>query len=252
MTDRICVLPDAEAVGLQAALLFARHSGSAIASRGRFTTALSGGSTPLRFFEILSTLKSKDIRWDKTAIFWVDERCVPQDDPDSNYRGFHDALLSRTDIPAAVIHRIRGEVPPEAGAMEYEEELRIFFDESGLPSFDLLILGVGEDGHTASLFPDASSLTERKRWALPVYAEKLRSWRITLTLPVLNNAAHILFLVTGRKKADILREILGSRENRGKYPAGLVRPLHGEVTWLIDSEAASFLKNDIGNHPCTE
>jgi 6-phosphogluconolactonase len=196
----------------------------------------------LQFFGLLGTTYRKDIRWDRTDIFWVDERCVPPGHADSNYKGLQDALFSVLAIPAANIHRMKGEMLPEEGAREYEKELRKCFGEQGLPAFDLIILGVSEDGHTASLFPDAPSLEERERLAVPVYVEKLKSWRITLTLPVLNNASQILFLVTGRKKAEILKELLGSKGKSRKYPAGLIHPVHGGVAWLIDREASSLLQ----------
>ncbi len=242
MTDQLCVLHDSEAVSIRAASLVIGRSKIAQDSKGRFTLAVSGGSTPLRLFELLGTSFRKDIDWERVEIFWADERCVPPDHKDSNYKGAHDSLLSRVDIPPENVHRIKGEMPPEEGAGEYGEELLRCFGNSGLPAFDLVILGVGQDGHTASLFPDAASLSEEKRFAIPVYVEKLQSWRITLTLPVLNNAAAILFLVTGRKKAGILREIFENREKNPEYPVSLIQPVHGEAIWLVDREASSQLK----------
>ena len=242
MTAPLCSLPDAEAVSIRAALIVTGLSKIAQDSKGRFTIAVSGGSTPLRLFELLGTSFRKDIEWGRTEIFWADERCVPPDDKDSNYKGAQDALLARVDIPPENVHRIRGEIPPEEGAREYEEELLRCFGSAGLPAFDLVILGVGEDGHTASLFPDAPSLSEEKRFAIPVYAGKMKCWRITLTLPVLNNAATILFLVTGQKKAGILREIYEDREKGPTYPASLIEPVNGEAIWLVDREASSQLK----------
>jgi 6-phosphogluconolactonase len=132
-------------------------------------------------------------------------------------------------------------MPPEEGAREYEEELKRYFANSGPSAFDLVILGLGEDGHTASLFPESTALSEKERFAVPVYVEKLRSWRITLTLPVLNNSSSILFLVTGLKKSGILKEVLGDSGNSQKYPGGLISPVAGNVTWLIDREASSEL-----------
>lgn len=242
MTVDIFFLPDSETVGLRAASIFMDLAKIAVAARGRFSVALSGGRTPLKLFGQLGVAYARDIRWDRTDIFWVDERCVPPYHEDSNYKGANDALLSPLDIPPENIHRIRGEMPPEEGAREYEKELRRCFGEQGLPAFDLVILGVGEDGHTASLFPDAVSLAERERLAIPVYVEKLKSWRITLTLPVLNNASDILFLVTGLKKSRIMQELLGSGANSRKYPAGLIRPVHANVTWLVDEEASFLLQ----------
>jgi 6-phosphogluconolactonase len=241
VTPDIFFLPDSEAVGLRAASIFAGLAKSSLAARGRFSAALSGGTTPLKMFGQLAAGFGRDIRWDLTDIFWADERCVPPFREDSNYRGAHVALLSRLDIPPANIHRIRGEMPPEEGATEYEKELRRFFGDQGLPVFDLIILGVGEDGHTASLFPDELSLAESRRLAIPVYVGSLKSWRITLTMPVLNNATEILFLATGPKKSRILRELLGGGNSRN-YPAGLIQPVHGNVTWLVDEEAAFLLQ----------
>jgi 6-phosphogluconolactonase len=242
VTAPLCSFSDAEAVSIRAASIVTGLSKIAQDSKGRFTIAVSGGSTPLRFFELLGTSLRNDIEWARTEIFWADERCVPPEHKDSNYKSAQEALLSRVDIPPENVHRIRGEMPPEEGAREYEEELLRCFGSAGLPEFDLIILGVGEDGHTASLFPDAPSLSEEKRFAVPVYAGKMQNWRITLTLPVLNNAATILFLVTGQKKADILREIYEDRKKGTKYPASLIKPVHGEAIWLVDREASSQLK----------
>ena len=241
MTDEVCLLNDPEAVGLRAASIFRDRSKIAVAAKGRFSVAVSGGSTPLRLYEILGSTFRKDIPWDRTEIFWADERCVPPGHEDSNYKGVHDALLSRIDIPAANIHRIKGEMSPEEGAREYDEKLKRYFANSGSFAFDLVILGVGEDGHTASLFPESKALAEKERFAVTVYVEKLRSWRITLTIPVLNSSSSILFLVTGLKKAGILKEILGGSGNSQKYPADLISPVAGGATWLIDREASSEL-----------
>lgn len=225
----------------RAASIFMDEAAIAAASKGTFTVAVSGGTTPLRFFELLASKFRGDVPWDRVHIFWVDERCVSSGHEDSNYKGAHEAFLSEVDIPPENIHRIKGELSPDEGAREYEEELRRYFGRGGLPVFDLVVLGVGEDGHTASLFPDGPSLSETGRLAIPVYVNKMRSWRITLTLPVLNNASHILFLVTGRKKALVLKEILENDVNNPKYPASLIRPFNGKVTWLLDSEASSQL-----------
>jgi 6-phosphogluconolactonase len=241
VTVEVCLLNDPEAVGLRAASIFRDRSKIAVASKGRFSVAVSGGSTPLRLYEILGSTFRNDIPWDRTEIFWADERCVPPDHGDSNYKGVHDTLLSRIDISAANIHRIKGEMSSEEGAREYEEELKRYFANSGSSSFDLVMLGLGEDGHTASLFPGSPLLSETKRFAVPVYVEKLRSWRITLAIPVLNNSSSILFLVTGLKKAGILKEILGDSGNSQKHPAGLISPVAGGITWLIDREASSQL-----------
>jgi len=246
VTVEVLFLPGPEDVSFRAASICIERSKSSITAKGRFSLAVSGGKTPLRLFGLLGTTHRKDVRWDLTDIFWVDERCVPPDHEDSNYKGAYDALLSRIDIPAGNIHRIRGEMPPDEGAREYEKELRKYFGEQGVPAFDLVLLGVGVDGHTASLFPGAPSLSERERLTIPVYSEKLKSQRITLTFPVLNSASNVLFLVTGREKIHILKEILESDENSQRYPAGLIRPVNGSVTWLLDREASSLVTSSRG------
>jgi 6-phosphogluconolactonase len=241
----ILLFADPGALGRKAASMFADRSKISIAARGKFGVAISGGTTPLIFFELLAAEYGKAVRWDLTHIFWVDERCVPPEHKDSNYKGAHDALLSKVPVPPSNVHRMIGEMPPEEGAREYEKELRSFFGEKDFPVFDLVVLGVGEDGHTASLFPDAPSLAETKRLAIPVYVEELKSWRITLSLPVLNNASDILFLAAGSKKSHILEKLLGGGGDRNRYPAGLIRPVHGNVSWLVDEEAFLLLKETI-------
>ncbi|MEK7852001.1 MAG: 6-phosphogluconolactonase, partial [Deltaproteobacteria bacterium] len=155
---------------------------------------------------------------------------------DSNFGGAWNSLLSQISTPESNIHRIKGEIPPLDGALEYEDELKTFFVAGTVPAFDLIFLGMGEDGHTASLFPASDSLKEDKRLVVPVYVERLKSWRITLTLPVLNNAHSVVFLVTGRNKGAVLKEIL---ENKSTwYPAGLIKPDKGSLIWLLDNDAA--------------
>lgn len=237
----VTVFPDEEALGRAAADLFLALSREAIASRGRFSAALSGGSTPRRLYELLGGKPYRDaIDWRRVHVFWVDERCVSRDHRESNFRLAFDTVLSIVPLPAENIHRIKGEEEPDRAAREYEDDIRTFFGTSGMPSFDLIILGVGEDGHTASLFPDSPLLNERVRLAMPVRREKRMPDRVTLTLPVLNNAARILVLATGEKKAEVVREILEGSGNT-RRPAGLVRPVHGVLQWLIDKKAGQKL-----------
>lgn len=237
----VTVFPDEDALGRAAAGLFLALSREAIASRGRFSTALSGGSTPRRLYELLGEKPYRDaVDWQRVHVFWVDERCVPGDHRESNFRSAFDTVLSLVPLPTENIHRIKGEAGPERAAREYEDDIRTFFGAPGMPAFDLIILGVGEDGHTASLFPDSPLLNERVRLAVPVYLEKLKLNRVTLTLPVLNNAARVLVLATGEKKAEVVREILEGPGN-ARRPAGLVRPAHGAVQWLIDKKAGQKL-----------
>jgi 6-phosphogluconolactonase len=167
---------------------------------------------------------------------------VPKEHEESNFKTAFNRLLSKVPIPDENIHRIRGEEDPDQAATDYEKEVRRFFGMSGLPMFDLVILGMGEDGHTASLFPGSNLLKERIRLAAPVYLERPNRNRITLTLPVLNNATQILFLVAGHSKADVVYEILEDGRKRERYPAGLIHPVHGSITWLIDQEAAEKLR----------
>jgi 6-phosphogluconolactonase len=239
---RIEVLSDLETVSLRAASIFVSASRNSIAKKKRFAVAISGGSTPRRLYTLLgSDAYRHRVDWQYVHFFWADERCVPKEDEASNFRTAFDTFLSKIALPDRNIHRIKGEETPDKAAKDYEEEIRRSFGESERPGFDLIILGVGEDGHTASLFPGSKSLEETVRLAIPVYLGEPRKNRITLTLPVLNNADQILFLVAGPSKASVLSEILGEKEKRKWFPAGLVRPARGNMTWLIDQEAAAKL-----------
>ena len=238
------VLRDIGEIGLKAAETFVELAKSAVASKGRFAVALSGGATPQGLYSLLATSYRDEVPWGSVHIFWGDERCVPKEHEESNFRVAYESLLSKIDLPGENIHRMRGDLGPEAGAREYEEEIRRFFGPSGLPAFDLILLGMGEDGHTASLFPGSKALEETERLVAPVYPEGHGRERITLTLPVLNNATHIVFLVSGSSKAEVLSRVLGNGE-RGEYPAGLVRPLRGSLLWLVDRDAARDLKPEI-------
>src|SRR3989304_332098 len=234
------ILPDIDAISHEAARIFINFSNECIATRGRFIAALSGGSTPQKLYALLSSDRYRgNAEWSKIHFFWVDERCVPKESEYSNFRLSFDHLISRISIPDANIHRINGDFGPEKGAQDYADELKNFFGV-GLPIFDLILLGMGEDGHTASLFPGSKSLDEKKRLVIPVYAEEMN--RITLTLPVLNSARHILFLVSGQSKKQVLNDILVDNERRKNYPAGLVQPVHGDLLWLIDEAAAGKFK----------
>jgi len=212
----------------------------AIAERGRFSVALSGGGTPESLYALLATeAYANRVEWSKVHVFWGDERCVPPTHTESNYRMAKYALLDRVRFPEGNIHRVKGELTPQKAADLYDQELHSFFGDT--PRFDLIFLGMGDDGHTASLFPGTEGLQETKHWAVPVHAEHLNSWRITLTLPVINQAAHITFLVTGEKKAKRVHEIFeGTPESL--LPVQQVNPVDGQLVWLLDSEAASMLE----------
>ena len=240
---QVQIFKDEDELSRAAAEFFRKVAQESIIAHGRFAVALSGGSTPRRFYSLLGSPSYRDVLdWSRIHIFWADERCVPQDWPESNYKLVHDAFLSSVPLPAENIHRIRGEEEPADAAQTYEYELLSFIDSRGIVVFDLVILGTGEDGHTASLFPGSDALFERTRLAVPVFLEQPKINRVTLTLPVLNHAAQVLFLVSGRAKADIVRDILEGDETQ-RYPAGQVRPVSGEVTWFIDQHAAGKLRD---------
>ncbi len=214
---------------------FVEQARKAIKDSGRFAVALAGGSTPKRAYEALASEYDElgDLDWSKVHAFFGDERAVPPDHADSNYRMAYDALLSH--VPVGSVHRMRGEIdPPEAAAL-YEEELEVFF--GGTPRFDLVLLGIGEDGHTASLFPGTPALDVSDRWAIENPVDKLETTRITLTVPAINAAKSVVFLVSGEGKADALEEILEGDADPRDYPAKLVRPSSGPV-WMIDRAAA--------------
>src|SRR5262245_36302141 len=209
MAAEIKVVPD-NSLNSEAAQEFQRAAQSAIAGRGRSAVALSGGNTPRAVFSLLAEQHSADLFWDRIHIFFGDERYVPPDHPESNYRMANEALLSRVRIPAENVHRFHTELDPESAAKDYETRLQTFFREpdQSPPRFDLVMLGLGEDGHTASLFPGTSAPNETTRFVVAVWVEKFKMYRLTLTLPVLNHSAEVLFLVAGPSKAGILKEVL--------------------------------------------
>ena len=232
MEPEYVVLADKQAVSNAAAQRFVALA-SQYTQTGLFTVALSGGSTPRQLFELLSSQRYRaQVAWPQVHLFWGDERCVPPDHADSNYRMTREALLDHIDIPAQNVHRVRGELAPAQAAQDYRAELGNVLGTN--PRFDLVLLGMGDDGHTASLFPDSPALAERERTAIAVYAAHLDSWRVTLTLPVLNRARHVLFLVSGANKAPALSRIRAGEP----LPAGRVHPCPGTLTWLLDQDAA--------------
>ena len=209
-----------------------------VEASGRMTVAFSGGSTPKHLYSLLASPDYKNrIPWNNVEVFWGDERCVPPDHSESNFRMAQEALLSRIQIPPGNIHRMRGEGQPQAAAAEYEKELQKFFgfNYGGLPRFDLILLGIGEDGHTASLFPGSDALNETEHLVVAPFVEKLNSYRLTLSLPVLNNAAHVWFLVAGSSKAGAVKQAFSSSSD---LPAAKVQPVNGKLTWFITRDAA--------------
>ena len=224
----------------KAAEEFIALAGAANARRGRFTVALSGGSTPKALYALLASAEYRNrLDWSRVHLFWGDERCVPPDHPESNFRMVQESLLSKVEIPRENIHRMAGEKNPQAAAADYENALRRFFNSSHAdPRFDLIYLGLGEDGHTASLFPGSAALSENQRWVTIDYVERLQAHRLTLTLPVINAAAQITFLVSGKSKRAIVKQLLGADVDSSILPAAKVSPTDGRLTWLITQDAA--------------
>jgi len=221
-------------------------SGRAIKDRDRFTVAVSGGKAPVGFYQKLVGCKS-DLSWDKTHVFLVDERFVPFDDAESNYGMIKDKLFNRVKIPAENVHPISTrEDIPQVAAEKYERDLKILFElrQEEFPVFDLVMLGMGEDGHTASLFPGDLSLTENKHLAIETDLSTLKHRRISLTLPVINNAKNIIFLVVGGNKAGVLKQVIEGKNSR--LPAAMVRPEGGEIFFLVDRDAAALLSGEEG------
>jgi 6-phosphogluconolactonase len=231
----------------KAASEFVDLAKSSVEASGRFVVALSGGETPKSLYATLASGEfCSEISWSRLHFFWGDERPVPPDDPDSNYRMAFETFLAKVRVPEKNIHRIPAEQEPEVAAGKYEKEIRDFFGlpEFAWPRFDLVLLGVGDDGHTASLFPDSDALRETRRLVVAPYIEKLRSYRITLTLPVLNHAANVFFLVAGEGKAAVLREVLEPRPGSKKQlPAQRIDPQNGKVLWFVDRAAAASLQS---------
>jgi 6-phosphogluconolactonase len=204
-----------------------------------FSIALSGGNTPRGVYELLASDRySKRVEWQRIHLFFGDERCVPPEHPHSNYHMIYETLISKVPIPAANVHRMMAELEPKSAAGEYENELKEFFTGLPWPRFDLIFLGMGSDGHTASLFPGAAALEEDARWVVPAVKGPSQENRITLTVPALSHAANTMFLVTGSDKADMLAEILEGPTKEHPLPAQLIKPLHGSLAWLIDRQAA--------------
>ncbi len=237
-SPNVRVFEDPQELARAAADMFAEGATRSIREKGRFAVALAGGSTPKALYELLAGEYRDALDWSRVHVFFGDERCVPPDHEDSNYRMAQEALLSR--VPVGSVHRMPGELSPPYAAVLYEEELATFLGDG--PDFDLVLLGIGEDGHTASLFPSTPALDVRDRWAVENPVEKLGTTRLTLTVPAINAARDIIFLVAGEGKAKALKKILEGDADTREYPAKLVHP-SGKLTWIIDREAASLLDN---------
>ena len=251
MIPKIRIFEDMEHLSQAAATLFVEQAAAAITERGRFLVALNGGSTPSPLFQLLATEYREKVDWRPIHVFWGDERCVPPQDPGSNYRQAQDAFLGHVPIPESNIHRIKGEFAPVDASNAYALELKDFASSPfDYPRFDLVYLGMGEDGHTASLFPgsdvDVSGPT------LPVTAnyQDRPANRVTLTQLVFNQARVVVVMATGEKKAATLAEVLSGRYNPERYPAQRIEPKDGKLIWLVDEDAASKLPREFTRKFC--
>jgi 6-phosphogluconolactonase len=239
-TENVSVFQTPEQLARTAAERFVEYAREFQDEHGRFSVALAGGRTPKRVYELLATddFKSR-VNWSRVFFFFGDERCVPSTHPDSNYAMVDEALISKVGIPAINVFRIIGEGDPDENARTYENQLRGFFARDS-PRFDLVFLGMGEDGHTASLFPSSESLSESSRWVVPTVSPAGQR-RITMTIPALNHAARVIFLVTGKDKAARLAEVLREQASDSRLPAQLIQPTDGTLEWFVDRDAAAFL-----------
>ena len=235
----IRIFETAGEVARAAADYFAEIAEKSISAEGRFSVALAGGSTPRRTYQLLASEEYRNrLPWSQVHIFFGDERSVPATHADSNYRMAEEAMISLLPIPAPNVHRMVGDGDAVANASLYEGELQAFFDGAAWPRFNLVLLGMGDDGHTASLFPGTEALNEARAWVVANWVEKLKTYRITLTAPAINHAANIAFLVAGAGKAERLPEVLRGAPNPRQLPSQLIQPLAGSLVWLVDKAAA--------------
>ncbi len=239
MKDRTSLITwkNAEAVSIATAYFFVTECQRSIAKKGKFIVALSGGNTPRRLYQLLAFAEfSRNIPWDRVFLFWSDERFVAHTDADSNYRMVKENLLDHIPIPVKNIFPVPVTGTAKECAARYERSLLKFFKKEK-PVFDWLLLGIGEDGHTASLFPDTTVLKEKKRLTREVWLEEKQSWRISFTLPLINQAAVIVFLVTGKEKAAVISIILAKKKSDPLLPVQMVKPRKGNIYWMLDEEA---------------
>ena len=235
---KIQVVADAEGVAVAGAERFVGAGQEAIAERGVFAVALAGGSTPKRLYELLAGEPYvRRIDWERVEVYFGDERCVRPEDRESNFRMASEALLDRVAIPAKNVHRMRGEIEPEAAAIEYGQLLKARFGEEGV---DLALLGMGDDGHTASLFPGTTALEETKHRCVANFVPKLNAWRITMTAAFLNRSREVMVMVTGAGKAARVSEVLEGERDPKRLPVQMIQPGSGRVTWVMDTGAAGM------------
>ena len=240
------IASNAEEITKLSAEMFTDVVMQAVQARGVARIAISGGSTPKTVFELLADPSAPyfaRVPWDKLQLFWVDERCVPPTDHESNYLMTKTAMLDKVPLPAASIHRMEGELDPEEAASRYEAEIRNAFKLEGAqtPTFDLIILGLGPDGHTASLFPHTEGLNEMSRIVMANHVPQKDTWRLTLTWPVITQGREVAFLIEGEEKAEMVKTVFAGPYDPETYPAQLIRPASGKLTLLLDVAAAAHL-----------
>jgi 6-phosphogluconolactonase len=244
-SEQDIVVKDNQDWALWAADMFLERARECVRERGRFAVAVSGGSTPRPVHRLLAREPYRSvIPWARTHLFWVDERCVPETSAASNFGAAKEDFVDHIPIPASQIHPMPVEAAPHQGARQYEEELREFFasEEKGFPVFDLIFLGIGQDGHMASLFPGHNALHESERWVVAVKGGHPNVSRLTMTLPVLNSANVLAFLVYGKGKASVMKAIFDESDNL--LPVQRIQPTQGRMIWLVDKEASSFLSKE--------
>jgi 6-phosphogluconolactonase len=246
MRPEIHVFKDLEELSRAAAELFVEQAALSIAERNRFLVALNGGSTPNRLFQLLATQYRENVAWGRVHVFWGDERCVPPDDPGSSYGQARNVLLRPVPIPEANIHRVKGELDPVLASKDYARVLKEFASPPlDWPRFDLIFLGMGEDGHTGSLFPGSPVAVHEPTLPVTAQYQDRPANRVTLTPVVFNSAHLVVFMATGEKKAQTLAEVLSDRYNPELYPAQRIRPEDGKLIWLVDEAAASRLPKQL-------
>ncbi len=246
VTVTYSIWPDSRSVAMAAAQLFSDAVSQTVSTRGGARVAISGGSTPKAMFALLADPSqpfAESIPWTKLHLYWVDERCVPPTDAESNYGMTKAALLSKVPLPEEQVHRMEGEFDPEEAANRYETVLRNSMKLEGAesPAFDLLLLGMGDDGHTASLFPHTAALEEITRLVVANHVPQKDTWRITLTAPVINQARQVCFLIEGAAKTKVLAEVLTGPRDPERLPSQLIRPVSGSLRFLLDEVAAADL-----------
>ena len=256
VTVTYSVSPTPAEVAKAAAQLFTQAATNAASARGRARIAISGGTTPKAMFALLADPAqpfAQQVPWQKLDLYWVDERCVPPNHPDSNYRMTNEALLSKVPLALDRVHRMEGELDPAVAAARYESAIRNSFRLEGAetPTFDLILLGMGDDGHTASLFPHTEALNDLTDIVTANHVPQKDTWRITLTWPVINQGREVAFLIEGAAKAQVLHDVLLGPYQPDTYPSQIIRPASGKLSFLLDSAAASKLPSPGANNTGT-